>query len=266
MKKIFILLIVLLFVFLVSCNKENTFSPVNRVAEDYHSTPPTIITSFNDLKEIKSALNTKDSASFISYMQENYSNLVLNGMRDFESARELLDELEETTVLLLGNASTFNDNFSFYYERNEVHVFSTFSDGKRAACYSFTPENQLNETRDLSLNENLIFVKEVLKDGVAVKIYDSMYDDRGFHAEIRIDGTYITFWLNQKQTIEAFEADIEKCQLIKIGELLNESYAQLTQSETEYISQITDETTNQEVTMLTEETVVTEQTDEVTSE
>ncbi len=232
MKKTGIIFASILLIFLTSCSR-GSIDIVNTENQNYenNSGPQMIVASFDELKRVKEALESMDSDEFMKYLKENHRDFIMNGMYDYESTKKILEELKSTTVLLSDNGNIADIEFSFYRERNEVHVFYSLLDNKRAACYSFTPNSQTNDNRSLSLNENLVFEKNIIKNGVAVKVYSSSYADRGFHAEIKNEGTYISFWINQKQTIDEFEKDFEKLKLVKIGDLLSETYTESTQSE-----------------------------------
>lgn len=234
MKKIFSFFLVFVMFLASGCNIEPQKSQTATSSVDTpysNSAPKIIFLSFAELKLINEALETMSAEEFEKYMSEENPALSLSGMHNYKKAKILIDELKETTILLLNNELSFNSKFSFYYERNEVHIFSDLSEKKRVACYAFTPQRETSKEYGMSLNENLVFLNETQKDGVTLKVYDSLYEDRGFHIETEIDNTYITLWINKKQNIEEFESDLARLEFIKIGDLLNKVSTETTTAE-----------------------------------
>lgn len=231
MKKVLIVSVILMLVFLVSCGKSDYNIATTQNITSQHSGPQVIFTSFSVLNEIRNILGKAPSDEFEHYMEENYENLSMNGMYDYNNTEKLVSELESTYVLLFDDGLIRDNEISFYHERNEIHISSYLSEDKRIMCYAFTPESETNNDRDLDKNEDLLFETEIIKDGAVARIYSSSYENRGYHAEIRVDGTYIFVWMNQKQTLEEFEADFEKLRLVKISELLDEISTVSTESD-----------------------------------
>ncbi len=223
MKKILIISVVLMLIFSASCEKSDDDTAIIPNGTNQQSGPQVIFTNFSVLNEIRNTLSKVTSDEFECYMEENHENLSMNGMYDYKNTDKLVSELESASVLLFDDGFLEDNEFSFYHERNEIHISSYLSDDKRVMCYAFTPECETNNDRDLSKNENLLFETEIIKDDAVARIYSSAYENRGYHAEIRVDGTYIFMWMNQKQTLEQFKADFEKLRLVKISELLDET-------------------------------------------
>ncbi len=231
MKKVLIISVIFMLVFLVSCgNYDYDIATIQNITSQ-HSGPQVIFTNFSVLNEIRNILGKVTSDEFERYMEENYENLSMNGMYDYNNTEKLVSELESTYVLLFDDELMRDNEISFYHERNEIHISSYLSEDKRIMCYAFTPECETNNDRDLNKNEDLLFETEIIKDGAVARIYSSSYENRGYHAEIRVDGTYIFVWMNQKQTLEEFEADFEKLRLVKISEILDEISTVSTESD-----------------------------------
>ncbi|MBQ8015721.1 MAG: hypothetical protein IJ264_06015 [Clostridia bacterium] len=256
MKKMFSVLSALIFLFLVSCGREDTISTSSQNFSEDYSSPEIIITSFNDLKEIKFALNTMDSASFISYMHENYSNLVLNGMRDSETTRNLLEELETTTILLLKGSSVLDDDFSFYHKRNEVHQLVFFDENSRVSAYNYTPQSGRDENSAFGVNnEKAVLIEELNCNGVSVFVYKTDSEETYF-ADAFANDTYIFMRTKDIKTIEDIESCFSRLEFVKIGDLLNET--EKMESEATFVR--VEEITNQKFAMLSEEKLLEEQT------
>lgn len=235
MKKVLIVLVVFMLIFSASCDKDNTNTATISNSTNQYSGPQVIFTNFSVLAETRNTLSKVPSSEFERYMEENFENLSMNGMYDYENTDNLVSELESTTILLFDDGNLSDNEFSFYHERNEIHISSNLSDKKRVMCYAFTPKCETNNYRDLSKNEDLLFEKEIIKDGAVARIYSSSYENKGYYAEIRVDGTYLFMWMNQKQTSEQFEADFEKLRLVKISEILDEIPTVSTESDANLI-------------------------------
>lgn len=209
----------------ISCGKSDDDIPEGlQKSENIESVPWYIIASFSEFKAVNDALKTMDAASFEKHMEDNYSHFVMNGMYDYEASVKLMEELKSTTVLIHKNNIDESSQISFYYERNEIHTFSLLPNGNRISCYSYSPLCATKDERDLSLNENLKLEMEVSKSGCTVKLFSSLYEDRGVHGEAEIDGSYFMFWSNKKQSVEEFAKDFSDLDFVKIGDILDGTY------------------------------------------
>lgn len=226
MKRIFCVLLVFAFVFFVSCGTEDVISNNNHNQEENQSPPEIITVSYDELKEIKFAVENFDSDAFIHYMKENHGSIVLNGMYDLEIAKELLKELESTTILTLKDDFSFDDELSFYHERNEVQQLVSFNESSRISIYNYTPQSSRDKSGSFGENnEKAILLEELNFDGITISIYQTDSENT-FFADVLVNGTYIFVRTKDIETVDDFKDYLSMIEFVKIGDLLNESNAE----------------------------------------
>lgn len=234
MKKILCISLVLLFIF-SSCGKmyeKEILSDSNAIdTYDYDGLPMVVYATLTELKEIKAAFDSMQPDEFVEYMKNEKNEHYISGMRNYESAKDLLDELAATTVPLLdGNEKNFSE-IGFYWERNEVQQLIFFNENSRVSSYNYTPKSGRDECDAFgSNNEKALLLKELNYNGVSALVYKTDKEET-FFADVFVDDTYIFMRTKDIETIEEFEICFSRLQFVKIADLLNGTYTETTQVE-----------------------------------
>lgn len=182
--------------------------------------PPYILTvCLDDLKQIKSATQKLSEEEFVNYMKANYSNEAANGMDTLSDTQKLLEELENSYMLVLDGNESYYPDISFYWERNEFHQMIYFNEEERVVGYISTPKDNITPETYFGHNENAVLVKSVNNDDYSADIYTLDGRDN-FFIDVTIGNSYIFLRTHDIHTIENCEADFERLSFVKIGDLI----------------------------------------------
>lgn len=188
-----------------------------------NSSPLIIYATFEDLKEIKYAFNTKEPDEFMEYMEKEKTEQYMTGFDGYENSKKLLEELSSTSLPLLdGNTENFYE-ISFYQEDSSINQIVKFDDEKRASTIIYTPNSSV--TSELTFDDNTVIVSEktIFVDDCEVKLYETENNYYQFFAETVSDGSYIVLRSINIECMEDFENCIKKLKFVKIGDLIENS-------------------------------------------
>jgi len=201
-------------------SKEIISTFYNTSKNNAEEVPPYILTvDLNDLKKIKTAVETMDESEFAKYMSENFANEVMNGMDTAEKARNILNQLENSYIAFVDKP--YDDNIiSFYIESHKFFGDVALNENCRLRYTVYT-----NNTEDYGYKEADIvkLIKTYDVDDITVELYKNIADEtEGFYGNIRFNNQVIPFFLTKNITIEEFEEFVPRIGVVKVGDLINE--------------------------------------------
>jgi len=203
---------------------EKTSTTVQSVSQkDTEDVPPYMLTvDLNDLKQIKTAVETMDEAEFTEYMSENFASEVINGMDTIESTKQILNELEETYIAVLDGKEDNVSMLSFYLEKNEIYQLVSFDDKYRMSSSSYTAQSTRQKSLKFVENSSVADSWVAEKEGFSANLYRLENSDYPFLADVLIEDTYIVLKSKSILSFEDFKTYFARLEFVKIGDLLNE--------------------------------------------
>lgn len=197
----------------------NTILATDNVNEN--SAPQILFLTLDDIAEVEKAYNNMDEEEFIEYISNHPKHYGMNGIESRSDAKKVLDEVKETTVVLLDGEKSNVSEMYFYVERNEIQQLIVVEDEKRLACYYYTPQNTNSGASKYGNVAGAVLVTEVKSNEATAEVYQFPSSEL-FFVDISLNDTVICYRVTQEQTIEEFEEDFERLQFAKIEELLSQ--------------------------------------------
>lgn len=214
--------------------KENTYSPTEKSEffERYDDAPAADTLQFDikTLKELKKAAATMTDAEFENYLEENrFIFAWLEMVNTVEKFNSLIYDIENIYVAVLDTDSYDDVSLTYYTREKRIFQAVSFSETKRFAFDYYVGIDPIYYFKDL---EGAEYVKTIEINSVNANVYE-LESRKGFCADAVLGEQEFDIRVSEKQTIEEFEADFARLEFVKIGDLLNESYVESTQTETE---------------------------------
>lgn len=191
--------------------------------KDTAEVPPYFFTiDLNELREIKQAVEMMNETEFAEYMNKNFASEVRNGMDTLNKTKSILNELEETYIVVLDGKKENVSTLTFRSENNEIYQLVSFDEEHRISSYSYTPEN--THQKSLKINEDSSVVKsqKIEHETYSAILYELDNSDYTFLAGINTEDTFIVLRTNKIQSFEDFKTYFARLEFVKIGDLLNE--------------------------------------------
>ncbi len=189
--------------------------------DNENSAPEILFLTLEDIATIENAFQNMDENEFEKFIAAHPKHYAANGIRSRTDAKVILDELKETTVILIDNNTDNVSEMYFYSERNEIQQTVLLENGKRIICTYYTPKNSQHTGFSLGNNEETALIDEMIVDGISAKIYRIKNNDSYF-VELNVNNTAVLCRVVNMETVDELILCFNRLTFVKIGDLLNE--------------------------------------------
>lgn len=200
---------------------ETTEVPFDSAEHNENSAPQILFLTLDNISEIETAYNNMEDEAFERFISEHPKHYEANGITNRSDARKVIDEIKETTIILLDGDEENVSEMYFYLERNEIQQSISVNGEKRIICTYYTPLDDHTNNAMLAGNPNAEFLEELLVDNVPVKLYRLQNNDSYF-AELSVGNTDIFCRIINMENINELKTYFDRLTFVKIGDLLNE--------------------------------------------
>ncbi len=184
-----------------------------------NSAPQILYLTLEDIIAVETAYNNMKEEEFENFISNYPKHYNMNGIENRSDAKIILDELKETTIILLDGDKNNISEMYFYLGRNEIQQSIIVEGDRRIVCYYYTPQNINGSSSKYSNSNQANLVKEITVNGITAKV-SKFPNSELFFADISLNNTVICYRVTEAQTIEEFEADFTRLKFVKIGDLL----------------------------------------------
>lgn len=186
-----------------------------------NSAPQILYLTLEDIIAVETAYNNMGEEEFENFISDYPKHYNMNGIENRSDAKIILDELKETTIILLDGDKNNISEMYFYVGRNEIQQSIIVEGDRRMVCYYYTPQNINGSSSKYSNSSQANLVKEITVNGITAKV-SKFANSELFFADISLNDTVICYRVTETQTIEEFEADFARLEFVKISDLLSE--------------------------------------------
>lgn len=204
----------------LSENNATNVSSSNTIIPNENSAPQILFLTLDDIATVEDAYNNMDEEEFKDFISEHPKHYEANGITNRSDAKKVIDELKETTVILLDGDTKNVSEMYFYLERNEIQQSVSVENEKRIICTYYTPQKQQASYTSLTNNQNAEILAEMSVDDVPVKMYQIQNNDSYF-AELTVNNTTIFCRITNMENVDELKACFSRLTFVKIGDLLN---------------------------------------------
>lgn len=201
---------------------EETEKPSSTVIESSYNSEnaaPRILTlNCEDIIAIQKAYEEMDEDTFIEYINAYNISYDANGLESKAAAKKIVDELKETTILLLDGNKNIS-NMYFYVERNEVQQSTLIEEDKRIICTYYTPQKPDRYNITLENSEKSELIGETSINDIPVKLF-KIQDNSSYFAELTVNETVIHCRFTNVQTVDELKSYFLRLDFIRIGDLI----------------------------------------------
>lgn len=210
-------------------NKNETDTPSSEsympsvLTSDIHnenSAPQILFLTLDDIAAVETAYNNMNEKEFNQFISEHPKHYEANGINNRSDAKNVVDELKETTIFLLDENEKNVSEMYFYLERNEIQQPIIIENDKKIICTYYTPQNTQRTNSSLDNNPNAEFLDEFTVNGVLIRIYQIQNNDSHF-AELIVNNTSIFCRITNMENVDEIKTCFSRITFVKIGDLLN---------------------------------------------
>lgn len=199
----------------------NVPSVLNSDVHNENSAPQILFLTLDDIASVEASYNNMEEDEFKRFISEHPKHYEANGIYSRSDAKNVIDELKETTILLLDNNEKNVSEMYFYLERNEIQQPVIIENDKRIICTYYTPQSNQKAISSLGNNPNAEFLDEFTVNGVCIRIY-KIQNNTSYFAELIVNDTYIFCRITNMENIEEIKTHFSRITFVKIGDLLAE--------------------------------------------
>ncbi len=207
--------------FLSTTLEDKTESESSSKNNDEKVAPQILFLTLEDIAAIETAYNNMQEEEFKNFISDYPKHYEANGIATREEAKVILDEVKDTTVVLLdGDLGNVSEMY-FYVERNEIQQSILIEDNKRLICTYLTPQKAEKSGESLLNSKDIELIGETFADDVLIELY-KVQDSDSHYAELTVNDTVIQCRVTNMENEDEVKKCFERVSFRKIGDLLAE--------------------------------------------
>lgn len=203
-----------------STNKTET--TIKQTVNNSNTPPDIFVLDIQAIKEIKNASETMSEDEFAAFMEENYSDEIMNGMDSLENTKRLLSKIESAYIAVY-NSNDTGEFITIYADNMWMHQRIYLND---TLCVNFRTYTEASNAFLYEDGENFSRIKTYNLGNATVELMEgSDNGEKILCGNIIVNDKKINFYTFEFMSVSDFEEFLSELQIITIGDLLEQSDA-----------------------------------------